>query len=115
MPTLPVGGTQAGQPGSSVQIGAEAILPGVLGPVSRSERRRLDEPTSSTARQELRCVWYQATLADALADVDEFFRTPAGTAALADFYRVRRSSPEPECDARVLVDAIGRAAAKLRA
>ena len=115
MPTFPVQGTQAGAPGRSrAQVGAEAIMPASRGPADRSERRWPDEPTSSTARQ-LRCLWYQAALADALADVDEFFRTPAGAAALADYYRVRRSSPEPECDARALVQVIGCTAAKLRA
>ncbi len=43
--------------------------------------------------------------------VDEFLRTRAGTAALADVYRVRRGRPAPDFDSRTLIDAVGFTAA----
>lgn len=63
----------------------------------------------------LRCLWFGDRLSDALISVDEFLRTPAATAALAEFCRSRQASPAPEACARTLIDAIGATAARLRA
>ena len=55
-----------------------------------------------------------AGLADTLTDVDEFLRTPAGHAALEDFYRARRGSPAPGFHACTLIDAVSFTAFMLR-
>ena len=72
-------------------------------------------PAPSTASERLRCLWHGACLAEAMTVVDEFLRTPAATAALVEFYRVRHGSPAPEFDTRALIDMIGVTAASLRA
>jgi len=47
-----------------------------------------------------------AGLADTLAEVDEFLRSPAGHAALQDFYAAR-GSLAPGFEAGNLIDAVG--------
>ena len=80
------------------------------------QRRRPEEPAPGTAvGGPLRCLWYDAALADTLAAVDEFLRTRAGTAALADFCRAGRGGPAAALGARALVDTVGRTADRLRA
>jgi hypothetical protein len=61
----------------------------------------------------LRCLWYDDVLADTLTTADEFLRTPAAIATLAEFYRARCGSRAPEFEARALIDAVGWAAARL--
>jgi hypothetical protein len=77
-------------------------------------QKQPQESASWTAGSGLRCLWHGAGLADTLTAVDEFLRTPAGTAALAEFYQARCGSRAPERDARTLIDAVGVTAAKLR-
>ena len=73
------------------------------------------EPASPAACGPLRCLWYSGRLADALTAMDEFLRTPAGSAALTDFCRARRGGAAAESDARALIEAVGRTAARMRA
>jgi hypothetical protein len=54
-------------------------------------------------------LWYD----DALTAADEYLRTPAVTAALAQFFRARPDCRAPESDARALIDAVSSAAARL--
>ncbi len=54
-----------------------------------------------------------ADLADTLAEVDEFLRTPAGIAALEDFYQARGSLPA-RFHAGNLIDAVSFTALGLR-
>jgi len=68
---------------------------------------------SSSPGRGLRCLWYDDALADTLTAADEFLRTPAATAALAEFYRARRDCYAQEPDARALIDAVGSTAARL--
>jgi hypothetical protein len=77
-------------------------------------RKRPEEAASWTAGGGLRCLWYGPGLADTLTTVDEFLRTPAVTAALAEFYQARRGSRAAERDVHALIDAVGVTAAKLR-
>ena len=74
--------------------------------------RRPEGPTPNPGRG-LRCLWYDDALADTLTAADEFLRTPAAIAALAEFYRSRRDCCAPESEARALIDALGSAAAWL--
>ena len=48
-----------------------------------------------------------AGLIETLTDVDEFFRTPGTWALLEAFYRDRRGSTYPGCDASALIDEVG--------
>jgi hypothetical protein len=48
-----------------------------------------------------------AGLIETLTDVDEFLRTPGTWALLAAFYRDRRGSTYPGCDASALIDEVG--------
>ena len=73
---------------------------------------RPQEPAPIPGRG-LRCLWYDDALTDTLTAADEFLRTPAAIAALAEFYRARRDSRAPESDARALIDAVCSAAARL--
>ncbi len=91
------------------------LTPAAPGRADRIGEWLPEEPVARTARQRLGCLWYSAAQADTLADVDEFLRTPAGTAALADFYRGLRGGPAPESDVRTLIDAVGVIAARMRA
>ena len=77
----------------------------------RIDRQR-EEPAPVPTRS-LRCLWYDDALADTLTVADEFLRTPAAIAALAEFYRVRRNCRAPESDARAVIDAVGSATARL--
>jgi hypothetical protein len=80
-----------------------------------TEQRQPERPASRAGHGPLRCLWYDVELADAMTAVDEFLRTQTAITALAQFYRVRRASSAPESDARMLVDAVGVTAARLRA
>ena len=48
-----------------------------------------------------------AGLTGTLTDVDEFLRTPGTWALLEAFYRDRRGSAFPGCDASLLIDMAG--------
>jgi hypothetical protein len=48
-----------------------------------------------------------AGLIELLTDVDEFLRTPGTWALLEAFYRDRRGSVHPGCDASQLIDEAG--------
>ena len=48
-----------------------------------------------------------AELIETLTDVDEFLRTPGTWALLEAFYRDRRGSTHPGCDASLLIDMVG--------
>jgi hypothetical protein len=48
-----------------------------------------------------------AGLIETLTDVDEFLRTPGTWALLEAFYRDRRGSTLPGCDASLLIDMAG--------
>ena len=48
-----------------------------------------------------------AGLIETLTDVDEFLRTPGTWALLEAFYRDRRGSACPGCDASLLIDMVG--------
>jgi len=48
-----------------------------------------------------------AGLIETLTDVDEFLRTPGTWALLEAFYRDRRGSTYPGCDASLLIDMVG--------
>ena len=48
-----------------------------------------------------------AGLIETLTDVDEFLRTPGTWALLEAFYRDRRGSALPGCDASPLIDMVG--------
>jgi hypothetical protein len=71
------------------------------------------EPGSWSAGEPLRCLWYHAGLADTLAVMDEFLRTPAAAAALADFCRARRGGPAAPLEARTLAGAVALVAARM--
>jgi hypothetical protein len=48
-----------------------------------------------------------AGLIETLTDIDEFLRTPGTAALLEAFYRDRRGSVRPGCDASLLIDSAG--------
>ena len=48
-----------------------------------------------------------AGLTETLTDIDEFLRTPGTAALLEAFYRDRRGSVRPGCDASLLIDSVG--------
>jgi len=73
-----------------------------------------EPPVSGQPTGQLRCLWYDTTLADTLAVMDEFLHTAVGGAALAAFCLDRRGSRIPRVDARSLIDAVGVAAARVR-
>jgi hypothetical protein len=79
----------------------------------RVDQGQPEEPTAQAADARLRCLWYNAGLADVFSLVEEFLGTAAGTAALADFCRARRGTPAPEFG--TLIERIASTAARLRA
>ena len=100
---------------SLARPGETALMPPAAAQADHIRQRQPEEPGSRTVGRGLRCLWYDAGLADMLTMVDEFLRTPAATAALVEFYRTRHGSPAPESDTRMLIDAFGVTAARLRA
>jgi hypothetical protein len=71
------------------------------------------EPASWSAGGPLRCLWYHAELADTLAVVEEFLRTPVAAAALADFCRARPASPAAPLEAHTLAGAVALVTARM--
>jgi hypothetical protein len=98
----------------ATRTGTQGLMAPAPALPDRTRQRQPEEPDSWNAAGGLRCLWYDTGLADTLTAVDEFLRTPVGTAALADFCRARRGGPAPELDARALLDAVGSTAARLR-
>ena len=83
------------------------------GQVDRVQHQPSAEPVTRSASEPLRCLWYHAGLADTLAVVEEFLRTPAAIAALADFCRARPGGPAGPLEARTLAGAVALIAARM--
>lgn len=107
-------GTKEGTPRPSMAgTGEQAPMAPAFAQADRVQDRPPAEPVSWSAGEPLRCLWYHAGLADALAVVDEFLRTPAATAALADFCRAQPGSPAAPAEARTVAGAVALIAARM--
>ena len=107
-------GTKQRTPPREVPGTAEqAHMPPAPALADRVHNRQPAEPAFWSAGGPLRCLWYHVELADTLAVVDEFLRTPAASAALADFCGARRGSPATPLEARTLAGAVALIAARM--
>jgi hypothetical protein len=89
------------------RTGEQVYVPPAPGQVDGVQDRPPAEPAASLSADEpLRCLWYRAGLADTLGVVDEFLRTPAATAALADFCRTQPGRPAAPLEAHTLAGAV---------
>lgn len=79
-------------------------------PSETAPTRCAPAPASRAADGQLRCLWYDAAVADTLAALDVFLRSPAGTAALAEFCRAQAGVFEAD----PLIATVARTAARMR-
>ena len=88
------------------------VLP-APGQAGRVQNRPSAEQSSWSPSGPLQCLWYRAELADTVAVVDEFLRTPAAATALADFCRARRRSHAAPLEAHTLAGAVAHIALRM--